>query len=522
MEQRSDITERVALYVLLMIIIAAAWIRFDGLGQFGFWTDELYHAIAAQSLLEGGEPMIPARGMYWRAFPVTAITAACFTIFGESEWSARVPFAVLSLVMLIVVYKVLATHFTRLLALITVLLMALTPQFVQAGRECRMYIPFVLFYFLFVFSVYRWIEPSEADNQRPFWKTLTGLILPAVLFLAAGSMQYLAVNFGFTMLVYCVLMTGYVASTSRFGRASRSRYAILTALMVIGPVTAVLMSPPLRESFIQLATMGKSWDTQIGSAPFCLWFFDYYYPALWYLYPLGAVIIIHRYGRLGVFMVCAFIPVLFAHMFVLTSRIAERYLLYILPFFFLVSASVIESLIQASFGWIKQLRLSGARMTAWAAMLCLVPAGAVFFTPWLTTSLDLIRYGQGPDWKQIAPQIQEACEQGIVITTWPREVRFYGGRFPDHIATQSYERNGDDTHEVLIGENTVTVRYLTEDASLQQILEANDDVYFITTDWAFQNDAFLTEPMRMLIQQQMSEIASVSSGNDRVIILRIH
>jgi len=505
---------------LIVVLGLAAWMRFDDMGRFSFWTDELYHVVAAQSMIEGGEPMIPARGMYWRSFLVTGMTVVSFSIFGESEWSARFPFALVSMVFLVVVYRVLATRFSRLLALLTVLFLGLTPQFLQAGRECRMYAPFVLFYFLGVIMAYRVMEAPVADLKRRPLVSLLYIGMTLLFFVLAMSLQYLAVNFGFTLLLYCLLMAGYLVVHLGWIKATRSRYLALTALSCLTAITTALFLQDFVATLISLAREPMAWDTRGHPAPFCLWFFNYYFPALWYVYPIGAVILIHRYGRLGLYMVCAFLPVLFAHMYLFTSRIAERYLLYILPFFFLTSACVIEALLWGVMAWVRELRSRGTQALAAVAAICVLPASWLFLQPWLNSSLELRRYGLGPDWKLIAPDLRAACETGIVITNWPREVMFYGGRFPDYFATQTYEYYGKEDHVVALGEREVEVNYLTDTTSLREALGSGTDVFFVTTDWAYRNNSFMNEEMREVIRRNMIELASIEGGEDRVVIFR--
>jgi hypothetical protein len=221
-------------------------------------------------------------------------------------------------------------------------------------------------------------------------------------------------------------------------------------------------------------------------------------------------------------MVCAFLPVLLAHMYLFTSRIAERYLIYILPFFFLVSSAVIEALFWGLVNWLRALRQSERAPTTAAAILCAVPAAWLFLQPWLNMSIENRRYGVGPDWKQIAPELMKACDEGTVITTWAREVLYYGGSFPDYFATQTYEYHGKPDHEVVVGDDRIEVRYLLDAETFGRVLDDDTDVYFVTTDWAFSNDAFMSEAMREVVRSRMEEVASVAAGDDRAVIYRAH
>jgi hypothetical protein len=369
---------------------------------------------------------------------------------------------------------------------------------------------------------YRAVESPPGGVRRSPRGVVIWLALTAVVFAVAVSLQALAVSFGFSFGLYCLLMAGYVARHNGPGYAIRSRYAVLLGLMLLGILAAAFVLPDITARFIQLARTPEPWYTGGSPVTFCLWFFEYYYPVFWFIYPLGAVILIHKYGRLGLFIVCAFLPVLLAHMFFLTARSAERYLVYILPFFFPTSGCVIELLINLIVGWVRELKASGARLAAAAAAIALIPAMFLLFHPWLGASNELRRYGLALDWKGLSPQLREACDTGIVISNWPREVMYYGGRFPDYFATVTYEKLEATTdHTVSIGPREVPVRYLPDAQSLARALEGERDIYFVTTDWAFENDAFMSEAMREVILRHMTELKSVASGNDRAVIYHV-
>ncbi len=518
MSPTRDIPNRVAIMILIGIMILSAWMRFDGMGRFSFWTDEMYHVIGAQSMLECGEPVVPGLYTYWRAFVVTGMTAISFEAFGVSEWSARLPFAIISLCMLGVVYMVLQSRFSRMIALATTVFIAFSPQFLQIGRECRMYAPFSLLYFVGVFVAFHMMEINLESIKRHPVKAVIAVLAAAVLFALTFSLQNLAVNIGITFACYSFVMIGYLMVAKGPGSTIRSRYVLAIGLLCTAVVGCVLLTPSIASNLIELLRTKMDWDTRGKPSSFCLWFFNYYYPTAWYLYPIGAVILIRQYGRLGVFMVCAFLPLLLAHMYIFTSRIAERYFIYILPFFFLTSATVIEALIWGVVGWIRNLWQTKAKVAAIATACCALPAAWIFIHPWLGYSLELRRYGMGPDWKQIAPDLEQACNTGIVITNWPREVLYYGGRFPDYFATQTYEYTGEPDHVVAIGDRTVQVKYLSDAERLINIINSEPEVYFITTDWAYSNDAFLNKSIRDVIQENMREITFVASGNDRIVI----
>src|SRR5438552_3074421 len=90
---------RVLAYGLLAFSMAGGlFLRLHGIGRYGYWTDELFHVLAAESYLTDGRLSVPTLGEYTRAKPVTYITAAAFKLLGESEAAARLPFALINVV----------------------------------------------------------------------------------------------------------------------------------------------------------------------------------------------------------------------------------------------------------------------------------------------------------------------------------------------------------------------------------------------------------------------------------------
>ncbi len=81
--------------ILLAAILTGSYLRFAGIGDKGFWTDELFHVFAARSFLTDGHFDVPWFGSdgYTRAMLVTLLTALSFRFFGENEATARFLFA---------------------------------------------------------------------------------------------------------------------------------------------------------------------------------------------------------------------------------------------------------------------------------------------------------------------------------------------------------------------------------------------------------------------------------------------
>ncbi|MEJ2034009.1 MAG: glycosyltransferase family 39 protein, partial [Deltaproteobacteria bacterium] len=124
---------------LIVLLTAGAVLRLWHLGEYGLWTDELYHALAAKSLLAEGRPYIPIMGNYTRALPFTWLVALSFKMFGVSEFAARLPSALVGTSFVLVVFLLARKLFNTPIALLTALMVTFSPLFIELSRESRMY-----------------------------------------------------------------------------------------------------------------------------------------------------------------------------------------------------------------------------------------------------------------------------------------------------------------------------------------------------------------------------------------------
>jgi len=146
---------------LLLLLPFAAFLLFSDLGGPSLWEDEADTALFARAIRANGLPTawdgrnftdsddgfrvaprllgqdLVMVGTPWLPYYVTA---ASFTLFGESEWAARFPFALAGLasVALLYLFVLSATGCTRS-AFAAALLLVASVQFLLYARECRSY-----------------------------------------------------------------------------------------------------------------------------------------------------------------------------------------------------------------------------------------------------------------------------------------------------------------------------------------------------------------------------------------------
>lgn len=88
--ERDQLAHRI---MLLVIVSAGAWVRFWGLGNVGLHGDEETMAMAVMGIVRDGAPILPSGLYYPRGMTELYLMAGAVQLFGESEWSFRLPSA---------------------------------------------------------------------------------------------------------------------------------------------------------------------------------------------------------------------------------------------------------------------------------------------------------------------------------------------------------------------------------------------------------------------------------------------
>lgn len=194
---------RAAYLPLVALLVVAAFLLLTDLGGPRLWEDESDTALFARSIVRNGLPqawdgrtfvdsddglrVVPRAlgqplvmvGTPWLPY---YLTAASFALFGESEWAARLPFALTALGTVALLYAVVlqTTGCTRSAFAATLVLLAST-QFLLYGREARSYAPNM---FLTVVALWGFLRSNE--QRRDIWFFVAIILLFYVQLLPAA------------------------------------------------------------------------------------------------------------------------------------------------------------------------------------------------------------------------------------------------------------------------------------------------------------------------------------------------
>jgi 4-amino-4-deoxy-L-arabinose transferase-like glycosyltransferase len=173
----------VHLWFLLSISIVGAWVRLWDLGAVGLHGDEETMAMAVRHILIDGQPILPSGMFYPRGMTQLYLMALSTWMFGESEWSLRLP-SVICGVALIGLSYLMGRRFLRPqwnLALAATV--ALLPELIIYSQTARMYIFLVTCVTASMVCIFEW---ERTDRLR--W-----LVAAVVVLIIGIDMQLLAV-----------------------------------------------------------------------------------------------------------------------------------------------------------------------------------------------------------------------------------------------------------------------------------------------------------------------------------------
>jgi len=143
-------------YILLILILAAGvWVRFWHLGNVGLHGDEDIMGLAARGIVAHGIPILPSDMLYLRAPVHTYLIAGSMFLFGDSEWSLRMPSAVMGSLCGFLAYFLGRRFLDPIANLAFVALITFLPAMIEISQTARMYVFFVASVVLFGITLFR-------------------------------------------------------------------------------------------------------------------------------------------------------------------------------------------------------------------------------------------------------------------------------------------------------------------------------------------------------------------------------
>lgn len=399
--------------------------------------DELYHVLAARGLLETGEPRI-ADGYYGRALLFTHIVAGSFAIFGESLWSARLPSVFAMALLVAALFLWVRREAGPLAAWLVAGLYAISPFAVAIAQFCRFYAFQTL-----AIVLATWLLHDLLVRPAGLLVQLLRLLGLALLLAFALHLQETTLIAIFGLAIWAgTVLAWRCAVTPRWSLGRRLAIlmaggAVLLALLGIGVGSGLLVELWERYRSTPLFNM------RFRDQP---WFYHQwyllFYPTLWTLTPLLALVALTVAPSLAAMLVTAFTAAFLASSFAGTKGL--RYFAYAQPWLFLLwgigTARILPLLsdaarhLRTAIGVALRFLGRGAEGTSRLLFAGALAAVLVVNPFWLRTFGLIANVPIGPevpdaDWRRALPVLAPlVAEVAVVVGTEELASLYYFGR----------------------------------------------------------------------------------------------
>ena len=248
------------LWVLALIVLAGAVIRFWGLGAVGLHGDEKTMALPVMNLVEHGEPLMPSGMFYPRAVAQLYLTAGSVLAFGQSEWALRLPSALCGVLLIVLTWKVGNRFLTPLWNLALAATVAFLPDFIEDSQTARMYVFLVTCVAGYLALVFAWERTGRSGYLVAAVVTMlvgiqfhTLAIFAAFLVLLPGLVRGDARMFWTGVIAFAVVVGGFATINWLIGHAYPQTVESDAGAVVNGPHAAVV--PHLKRLWLAVGTV---------------------------------------------------------------------------------------------------------------------------------------------------------------------------------------------------------------------------------------------------------------------------
>lgn len=363
---QNGLNARTALILLTAILALAAFMRLNQLGFPSVWIDELNHHYAAQTYIENGKMTLPSGQPNERAYFYSVMVAWTFEILGPTSFALRFPSALFGIFCVWLAWFIATRFFDRVTAFYTALFVAISPFAIGWSRISRFY---TLFQFLFMLGVYLFylgfeeegkgrvaqLQNKLLDGPLQFLKTLVRswninlvwiiISLPVLFF--AYKIHDLTALFPIGLLFYCGMMLVVVARKKGVKQLFNSKYLWTAVCIIVGLGLAIAVLEPIREKVLHGMNYAPKWaeNTRFQNRMLHIDFlFDKYHFPTGLLFFVGALLLVSRMHKAGIYALALFIAPVFLFMFVFSYG-HFQYIFNVYSFFTMIAAYCFASFV---------------------------------------------------------------------------------------------------------------------------------------------------------------------------------
>ncbi|MCZ6863844.1 MAG: hypothetical protein O7I42_26935 [Alphaproteobacteria bacterium] len=456
--------------------------------------DEIYHILAARSWMANGSLAI-ADGEYSRVPLFTISLGFLFRFFGDDLTVARSYSAVGGSALVAALFLWVRWNADRWAAWLAALLLCFSPMALFQSQHIRFYSLHAVVFWLGSVAVYALVM---CRLRR--WHAVLVTILAAWLFSLAMYLQ-ITTLIGLAGISLWALFAWLARSGHELLTKSRANWLLLLWSVLLLAAAAIALNrfyPGLAGLFYFKPPM---WSQQTGLHSYYMMFIRRY-PSFWSLLPLAAIFAIARKSQPGIFCASIFGTAIVLHS--LVPPRAERYIYYLLPFFFALWAIV---LIEAA-PYLRRLAAEVVRRTLnmkprrcldktvasliiWFVVLFMIASNPAFPIAYRMLAGGPVEFGgiplywwkKAPAWEAAAATLNPFIEHAaIVLTTRGIMTLYHLGRYDIEISKGVLQET--DTGEEFGIDRRTGQRVISTAESLRQVMACYPSGLIVTTDCA--------------------------------------
>jgi 4-amino-4-deoxy-L-arabinose transferase-like glycosyltransferase len=319
------------------------------------YVDELNHLVAAAALTGGeGAGVFRPDYEYTRALPFTWMVAASFAVFGEGLEAARLPAVIAGTLLVVVVFLWVRTSCGRWEAWTAGVLLLLAPQAIYHSQLARFYSFQALFVVGAAWCAYRLAGASTWRSTRAALAAAGGAAL-------AGGAMVLQLNSLVGLAAIAAWLVGALGLRAWRSERPLRAYAgpaVVVAAALLAAVAWLHLTGTVARGLSAFGRPGIWAEGQADSLRYYHSHFLGHYPLLWAPFPLVALLAVRRRPGPASLWLAVFGAVFVVHS--LAAWKADRYIFYVLPYFFMLTGVVVGPLLR----WIHAELAAGIRAMA--------------------------------------------------------------------------------------------------------------------------------------------------------------
>lgn len=420
---------------LLLLMLLALSVRLPLISQPPM-MDELYHLFAAKSWLASGELAI-ADGVYTRASGYTKLVGLGFGLFGYSVEVMRMIGVIAAVLTVIALFFWTRAGAGALAAWIAALFFCFWPDGIDVSVTNRFYAPHGLLFFMGAIGVYLMVEKWDWWERPALLATGLGAALAFGLAFLLQDTTLIGIG-GVSLWVLLVLGRPWLSHLDPPRRWMALAGAALAGVAVLALLALSGIGGGLLEAFRWTPEWAAASRNQFW---YYHAFLTLYYPTIWSITGIAAIIAFGARPRLIGFCLAVFVPAFVLHSIGGMKHL--RYLYYVMPFLFVIWGVALAQVTQRFWPFFRDaadrsLNILAPNLPKKPLRTALIGSAVLFTLFANAASIKVIAMLAGvtippmtkePEWQVASEALEPWLEDAVLLTTSEMETLYAFDRY---------------------------------------------------------------------------------------------